>query len=108
MTAAIRAVATNPLVRATALFSADAAPVWLLSTDINTAVVSCATEQAIPKAITTIAGNTPSCSIAGYRGRHQTEDVIPVASSSANVTSVTVRFDQNSFCAGTPPEWNFS
>src|SRR5271170_2720066 len=60
ITGPIRAVATNPPVRATALLSPDAAPVWLLSTDIRTAVVSGATAQAIPKAITTIAGNTPS------------------------------------------------
>jgi hypothetical protein len=60
ITGPIRAVAINPPVRATALFSPDAAPVCLLSTDINTAVVSGATAQAIPKAITTIAGNTPS------------------------------------------------
>ena len=60
ITGPIRAVATNPPVRATALFSPDAAPVWLLSTDISTAVVSGATAQAIPKAITIIAGNTPS------------------------------------------------
>ena len=40
ITGPIRAVATNPPVRATALFSPDAAPVWWLSTDINTAVVS--------------------------------------------------------------------
>src|SRR5712672_3629485 len=60
ITGPIRAVATNPPVRATALFSPDAAPVWWLSTDINTAVVSGATAPAIPKAITTIAGNTPS------------------------------------------------
>jgi hypothetical protein len=60
ITGPIRDVATNPPVRATALFSPDAAPVWLLSTDINTAVVSGATAPAIPKAITAIAGNTPS------------------------------------------------
>jgi hypothetical protein len=60
ITGPIRAVATNPPVRATALFSPDAAPVWLLSTDISTAVVSGATAQAIPKAITIIAGNTSS------------------------------------------------
>jgi hypothetical protein len=60
ITGLMRAVATNPPVRATALFSPDAAPVWLLSTDINTAVVSGATAPAIPKAITAIAGNTPS------------------------------------------------
>src|ERR1700680_2365831 len=60
ITGPIRAVATNPPARATALFSPDAAPVWWLSTDINTAVVSGATAPAIPKAITTIAGNTPS------------------------------------------------
>jgi hypothetical protein len=60
ITGPIRAVATNPPVRAAALFSPDAAPVWLPSTDINTAVVSGATAPAIPKAITAIAGNTPS------------------------------------------------
>jgi hypothetical protein len=60
ITGPIRAVATNPPVRATALFSPDAAPVCLLSTDINTAVVSGATAPAMPKAITAIAGNTPS------------------------------------------------
>ena len=60
ITCPIRAVAIKPPVRATALFSPDAAPVWLLSTDISTAVVSGATAQAIPKAITTNAGNTPS------------------------------------------------
>jgi hypothetical protein len=60
ITGPIRAVATNPPVRATALFSPDAAPVWWLSTDINTAVVSGATAPAIPKAIMTIAGNAPS------------------------------------------------
>ena len=60
ITGPIRAVATNPPIRATALFSPDATPVWWLPTDINTAVVSGATAPAIPKAITTIAGNTPS------------------------------------------------
>jgi hypothetical protein len=60
ITGPTRAVATNPPVRATALFSPDAVPVWQPSTDISTAVVSGATAQAIPKAITTIAGNTPS------------------------------------------------
>ena len=60
ITGPIRDVATSPPVRATALFSPDAAPAWLLSTDINTAVVSGATAPAIPKAITAIAGNTPS------------------------------------------------
>ena len=60
ITGPIRAVAINPPVRATALFSPDAAPVWLLSTDIRTAVVSGATAPAIPKVITIIAGNTPS------------------------------------------------
>ena len=35
ITGPIRAVATNPPVRATALFSPDAAPVWRLSTDIK-------------------------------------------------------------------------
>jgi hypothetical protein len=50
ITAPIRGVATNPPVRPTALFSPDAAPVWLLSTDINTAVVSGATAPAVPKA----------------------------------------------------------
>src|ERR1700692_1537442 len=60
ITGPIRAVATNPPVRAAALFSPDAAPVWWLSTDINTAVVSGARAAAIPQAITTIAGSTPS------------------------------------------------
>jgi hypothetical protein len=60
ITGPIRAVATNPPVRATALFSPDAAPVWWLSTDISTAVVSGVTAPAIPKAITAVAGNTPS------------------------------------------------
>ena len=59
-TGPMRDVATNPPVRATALFSPDAAPVWLLSTEINTAVVSGATAPAIPTAITAIAGNIPS------------------------------------------------
>jgi hypothetical protein len=59
ITGPIKAIATNPPVRATALFNPDAAPVWLLSTG-NTAVVSGATAPAIPKAITAIAGNTPS------------------------------------------------
>src|ERR1700726_1258489 len=49
ITGPIRAVATNPPVRATALFSPDAAPVWRLSTDIRTAVVDGATAQAIPE-----------------------------------------------------------
>jgi hypothetical protein len=35
ITGPIRAVATNPPVRATALFRPDAAPVWRLSTDIS-------------------------------------------------------------------------
>jgi uncharacterized protein (DUF427 family) len=60
ITEPMRAVATNPPVRATALFNPEAAPTWRSSTDIRTAVVNGATATPIPSAITTMAGRTPS------------------------------------------------
>ena len=62
ITGPIRDVATNPPVRATALFSPDAAPVWLPSTDINTAVVSGATAPAIQPGTKHLAPFNGSCS----------------------------------------------
>src|SRR5216684_2480724 len=60
ITEPMRDVATNPPVRATALFNPEAAPTWRASTDIRTAVVNGATAAPIPSAITTMAGRTPS------------------------------------------------
>src|SRR6266404_746748 len=60
ITEPMRDVATNPPVRATALFNPEAAPTWCASTDVRTAVVNGATAPPIPSAITTMAGRTPS------------------------------------------------